>query len=109
VKRFGARSRLIDLVEREEPSKLEPYSEGEEKVKVSVGSEGGASIVHAGDGDPTLETRIYVDGELRESCSCNEATLFHARFGSRLEVKVYSGVDQEARSSGVYVTCVSRR
>jgi len=106
MKRFGRR--LPKIYDKQVASALETYSAGEEKAKVRIGSEGSLSLVHDGDGDPTLETRIYVDGELKESAKCDELAIFHLAFFRSLEVKGYSGTEQEGRNSSFYITGVVR-
>jgi len=99
------------LLEKEVASVTETYSAGEEKTKFSIGSRGYLTLVHDGNGDPTLTTRIYVGGVLKESCPCNVRAIFHITFEESLGVKVYSEVEQVAKSSslsihGVEVVCL---
>jgi len=105
----GLPPEVTNFAEYEAHSELEPYSAGEEKLKIAIGSRGIATIVHDGNGDPTLETRIYTDGVLKGRSSCNEKSIFHAKFNSKLEVKVYSEIDQEAKNSNVYIIVAYRR
>ncbi|MEM1589825.1 MAG: hypothetical protein QW175_05355, partial [Candidatus Bathyarchaeia archaeon] len=59
----------------------ESYTAGEEKTQLSLtGIHGFAIIVHMGDGDAGVTTRIYVDGTLWESCPANVFAKFYVTF-----------------------------
>jgi len=70
---------------------------GEEKTKITISGEGSVTIHHAGDGDATVVTRIYVDGALAETIAGNEPGIITAGFTSSLEVKTFA--------DGVTATC----
>jgi len=97
------------MYEKQIPSVVEKYVAGEEKSKLYMGSEGALTIVHDGNGDPTLYTRIYINGVLREAIRCDTKATVHLRFYESLEVRVYSPIEQEAKNSSMYLTGVVRR
>ncbi|MEM3618226.1 MAG: hypothetical protein QXK47_04030 [Candidatus Bathyarchaeia archaeon] len=75
----------------------ESYSAGEEKTQLSLtGIHGFAIIVHMGNGDAGVTTRIYVDGTLWESCPANVFAKFYVTFTSSLIIRGY------AASAGTY-------
>jgi len=97
------------IYDKQIPSVVETYFAGEEKTKLFIGSEGTLTIVHDGNGDPTLETRIYVNGELKEPIRCDIKATVYLRFYESLEIKVYSAIEQEAKNSSMYLTGMIRR
>ena len=73
------------------------YSAGEEKTQLSLtGIHGFAIIIHMGDGDEALTTRIYIDGSLWESFKANIFAKLYVTFTSSLSIRTY------AASSGTY-------
>jgi len=80
----------------------ESYTAGEEKTQLSLtGIHGFAIIVHMGDGDAGVTTRIYVDGTLWESCPANVFAKFYVTFTSSLSIRGY------AASAGTYYRSAS--
>jgi len=94
----------IEFAEKMVVSVTEVYLAKEEKTLIELNSSGLAIVVHDGDGNPTLETRVYVDGELKESCLCNKKAIFNIVFQKKIEVKVYSEIEQEAKRSSIYLS-----
>jgi len=69
----------------------ESYSADEEKVQYELaGYEGYAVIVHEGDGDSSVTTRIYIDGQLSDSCTADMFAVFFVTFTSSLSIRGYT-------------------
>jgi len=79
---------------------------GEEKVKLNVEAVYGlAIIIHEGDGDSAVKTRIYVDGTLQEQLSGNSFTILFAAFTNSLKIALYgdnvTGYNSTIKIAGV--------
>jgi len=69
----------------------ETYTAGEEKTQLSLtGRHGYATLVHIGDGDAGVTTRIYLDGSLFESVPANVYAFIFVTFSSSLEIRGYA-------------------
>jgi len=80
----------------------ESYSAGEEKTQLSLtGIHGMAVIVHMGDGDAGVTTRIYLDGTLFDSVPANVFAKFYVTFTSSLSIAGY------AAAAGTYYRSTS--
>jgi hypothetical protein len=82
----------------------ESYSAGEEKTQFSLsGVHGFAIIVHMGDGNSGVTTRIYVDGSLFDSCPANVFAKFYVTFTSSLSVRGYAATAGTYYRSASYI------
>jgi len=79
----------------------ETYTAGEEKTQFSLSGHGFAAIVHMGDGNSEVTTRLYIDGSLFDSCPANVFAIFHVTFTSSLSIRGY------AASAGTYYRSTS--
>ncbi|MGB9684421.1 MAG: hypothetical protein ACPL1Z_05790 [Candidatus Bathyarchaeales archaeon] len=71
----------------------ESYTAGEEKVKLNLTNiHGHAEIVHDGDGDAGVTTRIYLDGATtpNETIAGNVFGIIIVSFTSSLAIRVYA-------------------
>jgi len=101
--------RIPKIYDKQIPAVIEKYLAGEEKTKLFIGSEGTLTVVHDGNGYPTLETRIYVNGILKKPIRCDVKATVYLRFYESIEIKVYSPIEQEAKNSSMYLTGMIRR
>jgi len=103
-----ARALITKFDERTIVGKVIFYKAGEEVTKLSIGSHGLFMVAHKGNGSPTLQTRVYCDGELTETMPCNKESFVFGMFRKNLEVKIYSKIAQEARNSDLYIVLCRR-
>ena len=85
----------------------EAYTDGEEKPKISLTDvHGQATIVHDGDGDAGLETRVYIDGSPTqdEAVASNEFAIIFVTFTSSLEIRTYATVAGTYGNSAMQVS-----
>jgi hypothetical protein len=66
------------------------YNAGEEKELYRDYGNGFCIIIHEGDGDSALTTRIYVDDSLEESISGDCFDVFFVAFNSSISIRTYS-------------------
>jgi len=87
----------------------ETYIAGEEKIQLSLkGRHGYVTLVHMGDGDPEVTTRIYLDGSLFNSVPADTFSFFFLTFGSSLEIKGYAPSAGTFYRSASYVSGLRR-
>jgi hypothetical protein len=66
------------------------YGAGEEKELYREYGNGFCIIVHEGDGDSTLTTRIYIDDNLEVSFAGDYFDVIFAIFNSSISIRTYS-------------------
>lgn len=82
----------------------ESYYAGEEKTQLTLSNVHGFTIiVHMGDGDGDVTTRIYVDGSLWETCPANVFAKFYVTFTSSLSIRGYATTAGTYYRSTTYV------
>jgi len=82
----------------------ESYTAGEEKSKLLISAEGSVTISFEGDGDSTLEMRVYVDGTMEQSFLANQPAVVTAGFTTSLEIKSYAASAVTAKFSSFHAS-----
>ena len=98
------KSELVRIDETISKTSESYASGGEEKVKLDLtGVHGQATIVHDGDGDSTVTTRIYLDGAATpdETITADTFAIIFVTFTSELKIATYA--------DGVTANCSTMR
>jgi len=87
----------------------ETYTAGEEKTQLSLtGVHGYATLIHMGDGDAGVITRIYLDGSLFESVPADVYAFIFVTFSSSLEIRGYAPSAGTFYRSASYISGLRR-